>query len=97
MSIPGDSGSVLISSINGSFKIIGLCFAGTPVSDPINSGTNGVLGIANRIDKVAEFLEIQPWNLDRTVRLNSEDPSCKIIVAGLSSEPFIYFNGKNKP
>jgi hypothetical protein len=94
VSIPGDSGSVLISVIGGSFKIIGLCFAGTPVSDPINSGTDGVLGIANRIDKVAEYLEIQPWSTNTTIKLNSEDPSCKIIVSGLSSEPFIYFNGK---
>ena len=94
VSIPGDSGSVLISSINGTFKIIGLCFAGTPVSDPIDSGSDGVLGIASRIDKVAEFLEIETWSPEKTIKLNSEDPSCKIIVPGLSSEPYIYFNGK---
>lgn len=94
VSIPGDSGSVIIALIGSSYKIIGLCFAGTPVSDPINISTDGVLGIANRIDRVAELLEIQSWNPDRKIKLNSEDPACKIIVPGLSSESFIYFNGK---
>lgn len=94
VSIPGDSGSVLIAKFGDTYKIIGLCFAGSPASNPINSTTDGIMGVANRIDKVAELLSIQPWTPDKKIRLNSEDPACYVVKSGLSSEKFIYLNGK---
>ena len=48
---PGDSGSGLLADIDGTWKIIGLCFAG---------GNN--VGFACRIDQVAEQLGIQAWD-----------------------------------
>lgn len=47
----GDSGSVLIASFNGVFKIIGLVFAGSTY-----------FGYANRIDDVASQLNISAWD-----------------------------------
>jgi hypothetical protein len=49
--VPGDSGSALIASFNGVFKIIGLAFAG---------GT--YFAYANRIDDVASQLNISAWD-----------------------------------
>lgn len=48
---PGDSGSALAAQINGTWKIIGLCFAGSPY-----------YGYANRIDNVAAQLNISAWD-----------------------------------
>lgn len=48
---PGDSGSSLLANINGTWKIIGLCFAGS-----------STMGYACRIDHVASQLGIQSWN-----------------------------------
>jgi hypothetical protein len=94
VSIPGDSGSVLIARIGGVLKLVGLCFADGPISNPINLATDGTLGIANRIDRVAELLEIEPWTSNKEIKINKEDPSCYVVMPGLSSEKFIYLNGK---
>lgn len=48
---PGDSGSALIANFNGTWKIIGLCFAG-----------NEFWGLACRIDNVASELGIEAWD-----------------------------------
>jgi hypothetical protein len=48
---PGDSGSALIANLGGTWKIIGLCFAG-----------NKFDGFACRIDTVASQLGIQAWD-----------------------------------
>lgn len=50
----GDSGSILIADFDGIFKIIGLVFAGTSVS-------NG-FGLACRIDRISEMLGIEAWS-----------------------------------
>ena len=47
----GDSGSALVATIGGVDKIVGLCFAG-----------GSTVGVACRIDIVAEQLGIQAWN-----------------------------------
>jgi len=47
----GDSGSALAAQINGTWKIIGLVFAGSPY-----------WGFANRIDEVATQLNISAWD-----------------------------------
>jgi hypothetical protein len=48
---PGDSGSALAAYINGVWKFIGLCFAGSDF-----------YGFAARIDEVAAQLNISAWN-----------------------------------
>jgi hypothetical protein len=48
---PGDSGSALVATIDGVDKIVGLCFAG-----------GSTIGIASRIDQVAEQLGIEAWD-----------------------------------
>ena len=48
---PGDSGSALAAQINGTWKIIGLVFAGSDY-----------YGYANRIDNVAAQLNISAWD-----------------------------------
>jgi hypothetical protein len=48
---PGDSGSALAAQINGTWKIIGLIFAGSDY-----------YGFANRIDNVAAQLNISAWD-----------------------------------
>jgi len=65
---PGDSGSALIADFSGTKKIIGLCFAGSSINIPLdeNDPESPVVavsfyGIANRIDKVADELNIRAW------------------------------------
>ena len=94
VTIVGDSGSVLIGDINGKLKIVGLVFAGTPVTDPNDVTIDGSIGIANRIDKVAELLHVKPWKSATKIKLDSEDPACPIILPGRSSEKIIIVNGK---
>lgn len=76
----GDSGSALIADINGTKKIIGLCFAG---------GDND--GFACRIDHVASLLNISAWkgeNVNYSDEIRNE-----YIVNGLSDEEYIDYNG----
>lgn len=55
----GDSGSALIANFGGTYKIIGLVFAGA---------TNGSVGIACRIDRYADSLGIEPWLSGGTIQ-----------------------------
>jgi hypothetical protein len=54
----GDSGAALVAEIDGIRKIIGLIFAANMSSGSI------VAGLAARIDKVSELLNISYWNGD---------------------------------
>jgi surface protein len=94
VTISGDSGSVLIGDINGKLKIVGLVFAGSPVTNPNDPSVDGVIGIANRIDRVADQLKVKPWKSATKIKLDSEDPACPIILPGLRDEKFIIVNGK---
>lgn len=64
---PGDSGSALIADMdgNGTYKIIGLVFAGNSgqVSNP-NVGTH--IGLACRIDNIASIMNIRAWTSSET-------------------------------
>ena len=54
-SVGGDSGSAVFGKFGGVWKIVGLNFAG---------GTFGSVevGVFNRIDKVAQYMQIEAWN-----------------------------------
>ena len=76
----GDSGSALIADINGTKKIIGLCFAG-----------NEYYGFACRIDHVASQLNISAWkgeNINYSDEIRNE-----YIVNGLSDAEYIDHGG----
>lgn len=63
--VSGDSGSCLVALIGGVYKIIGLVFAGGAIGD----GTP--MGVACRIDRVAQELNIRAW--DGTFNTNTFD------------------------
>lgn len=92
----GDSGSALVARIDGVDKIIGLCFAGRFTSGP---GTNGQTyaraskGIANRIDRVAEYLNIEAYT-GQTVNFSDRENPEIVYVSGQSNESSITQNGK---
>jgi len=54
----GDSGSALLADIDGTLKIIGLCFAGSDLGQPDDYLR---IGRACRIDRVAEELNIEAF------------------------------------
>ena len=93
----GDSGSALVANINGTYKIIGLCFAG---SYNIYPGVGGVgnyirytYGYACRIDKVAEELEISAYT-GQTVNFSDRNNREVVYVSGQSSQTSITQGGK---
>jgi len=81
---PGDSGSALIADFNGVRKIIGLVFAGS---------TDGIFGIACRIDRVAELMNISEWN-GELVNFSDKNNIEEFTIDGLSNQPFIIDGGK---
>ena len=71
----GDSGSALIASFSGTWKIIGLCFAG---SDSV--------GYACRIDEVASQLGIQAWDGSPKNYVNLATKTYKTVSGGSSDK-----------
>jgi hypothetical protein len=71
----GDSGSILIADFDGTFKIIGLVFAGV-------DSANGY-GVACRIDRVASQLGIEAWSNQEKYFANNND--IKIFVEDYST------------
>ena len=63
----GDSGSVIISNIDGQDKIIGLLFAGGQISD------TEFITIANHISDVVEYLNVESWQGDIVVEYNKSN------------------------
>ena len=59
----GDSGSTLIANIGGTWKIVGLVFAGNgaPYNPTLGYQVASSIGYACRIDQVAEQLGIKAW------------------------------------
>ena len=82
----GDSGSALVADFSGTRKIIGLVFAGSYFNGQV------VRGLANRIDKVAEQMDISPWT-GGTVNYSDTGNTQTHTVSGLSSEPYIVLSG----
>lgn len=83
----GDSGSALIADFNGEKKIIGLVFA---------SGSNGsevVYGYACRIDRIAQSMNISPWN-GESLNFSNINNVEEYPIDGLSDQIFIEANGK---
>ena len=82
----GDSGSALVADFGGTRKIIGLVFAGSYFNNQVTRG------LANRIDKVAEQIDISAWT-GQTVNYSDTGNTQTYTVAGLSNEPYIDLGG----
>jgi hypothetical protein len=82
---PGDSGSFVIGNFNGVLKIVGLLFAGDSVFYQWFA--------FNRIDKVAELLNIEAWKGD-SWEFTDQKQWSYLIKEGLSSEITIVENDK---
>jgi len=67
---PGDSGSAIIANIGGVRKIIGLLFAGSSA---------GRYALGNRIDRVAQELNIRAWDASYTLDLSY--PTLEVLSA----------------
>jgi hypothetical protein len=93
----GDSGSALVANINGTYKIIGLCFAGFYGIYPGVGGVGNYIryryGYACRIDKVAEELEISAYT-GQTVNFSDRNNREVVYVSGQSSQNSITQGGK---
>jgi hypothetical protein len=83
---PGDSGSALLADISGTTKIIGLVFAGA------SDGIGTTFGIACRIDRVAELMNISEWN-GEPISFSDTSNILEYSVSGLSDSVFIDYNG----
>lgn len=86
----GDSGSVLIADFNGTYKIIGLNFAGS--SQVEGSSTDiGQYGFACRIDNVAFELGIESWDGNSVNAITTVN---KILTPNGSNDKTIIVDGK---
>ena len=84
----GDSGSALVADFSGTRKIIGLVFAG----QNLPGTTTVVKGLANRIDKVVEQLDISVWS-GQTVNYSDTGNTQTHTVSGLSNEITVEIGG----
>lgn len=90
--VPGDSGSVLIGVFNGVNKIVGLVFA----TDNYVSGDitkENALGYANRIDRLANMLNISSWN-GAGINISNKNDWEYIEEEGTEDQVTINRNGK---
>jgi hypothetical protein len=83
----GDSGSALIANFNGINKIIGLVFAGNSIDTPN-------YGLACRIDRISELLNISAW--DGTAKsFTPYPPQIDFIFRPKSdNRPYVDYQGK---
>lgn len=79
----GDSGSVLIADIDGVRKIVGICYAGSTS-----------VGLANRIDDVADRLNIRAWTGETNVYFSNTGLTQTLLLSNNSTEPFIEYESK---
>jgi hypothetical protein len=93
----GDSGSTLIANIGGSWKVIGLVFAGNGIPYNSNLGYQvaSTIGFACRIDQVASQLKIKPWQqgFSYTIPLVDEDTIEYITISGSNSNSTLTCSG----
>ena len=88
----GDSGSAILTEINGEFVIVGLLYAGRRTLFGLGPS---IITVCCRIDRVAEALNISAWNgsLSGVSFSNNSSPET-VIIAGQSSEKTVTLNGK---
>lgn len=88
----GDSGSAVLTEINGEYVIIGLLYAGRRTLFGFGPS---VSTICCRIDRVAEALNISAWDGSlNSVSFSNTSLSEMVIIEGKSSEKTITINNK---
>jgi len=85
----GDSGSALIAEIDGMRKIIGIIFAAD-----YDLGGKITSGIANRIDKVAELIQIDNWDGDLSNIEESDINQIESIISDKINDRFLDIDNK---
>jgi len=85
----GDSGSALVAEINGIRKVIGLVFAGL-----FNSQNVCIAGLANRIDHVANLMQISAWDGSSNYCFSAGAPVEQHLVDGLDNRDYIDIGNK---
>ncbi|MFW5847337.1 MAG: hypothetical protein ACOCVF_00260 [bacterium] len=92
----GDSGSALIAKIDGTYKIIGLCFAGamTEILYDGNIVNVATKGLACRIDHVKEQLNIEEWDGTIPPIYSDRNNIEEIVINGLDDRKYIEIDNK---
>lgn len=80
---PGDSGSALLADINGVRKIVGICYA-----------SSMSIGVANRIDDVANLLNIRAWTGETSVNFSDTTSTETLLLTTNSDDPYIDYESK---
>ena len=95
----GDSGSTLIANIGGIWKIVGLVFAGDGM--PYNPPVTGVnyeiassIGLACRIDHIADQLKIKAWT-GSIAPIVDNDSIAYFTVSGSNDDKILNCSGSN--
>jgi hypothetical protein len=89
----GDSGSAILTVVNGEYVIIGLAFAGG--SRPVDGVYKVVNGYGCRIDNIATALNIRAWDGSLSgIGFSDTANTETYILEGLSEEKAIIRNGK---
>lgn len=88
----GDSGSALIGNFSGTYKIVGLAFAGNTSTDAYNN-PHSTFGLACRIDNVAQQLNISSWD-GSPIAFTQSNQLSKIYRPYNDNRITIEYNGK---
>jgi hypothetical protein len=88
----GDSGSAILTQIEGEFVIVGLLYGGRQIPDPDNPEQYlPIATLCNRIDNVASALNISAWN--GNFQNYAANAPQVYIHQGLSTDKFKIING----
>ena len=88
----GDSGSAILTQIEGEFVIVGLLYGGRQIEDPDNPEQYlPITTLCNRIDNVASALNISAWN--GNFQNYAANAPQVYIHQGLSTDKFKIING----
>jgi len=88
----GDSGSAILTQIEGEFVIVGLLYGGRQIPDPENPEQYlPITTLCNRIDNVASALNIRAW--DGNFQNYAANAPQVYIHQGLSTDKFKIING----
>lgn len=91
----GDSGSAILTEINGEFVIVGLLYGGRQIENPENPGTYlPIATLCNRIDNIVRDLNIRAWDGTLNGITYSNTTSVLTFVeSGTSSDKIRVING----
>ena len=93
----GDSGSAVLSIINGEWVIVGIIYGGRYVynsNDPLGEGISPVQTLCCRIDNIANSLNISAWDGTLNNINNSDNINPEIyVISGTTSDKSIEVSG----